>query len=617
MPSQFFGLNIAYTGLTAANAALNTTANNISNVDTKGYSRQQVIQEAEDALRIFTTYGCAGAGVDTIAIERIRDEFYDVKLWNNNANYGEYEVKDYYMTTLQNYFKDDETMEGFSTIFERMYTMLTEVQNNSGDEAVKAQFIGYSNTLSEYFNTMAGNLEKMQQDVNAEIKIQTSRINSIAQELATLNKQINTIELEGVTANELRDKRAVLIDELSEIVDVTTTETPIIDGRTGFPSGANTYVVKIAGGQTLVNTNDYYTLICTSKNADEKVNQSDVDGLYKLEWSNGVEFNMYGSSTGGKLKGLIQMRDGNNGERFHGTIGEIGTTTIDGNTFDTVTIQAEASYLLDMNKCTLSNTGGVISLGNQLFTYSSWEFDSTTGKYKFYLDRSENKNLLNASRLGKEATIGESIDYQGIPYYMQQMNEWIRCYAKAFNKNLSEGTDAYGNSGVPLFVADHASDQTQYKFTEAENDVISTTADSYYLLTAKNFNINKEIIKDTGLFVTTTRGIDEESNSDIIDKLIQLKTDISMMSFRGCNASQFLQCMLSDVSLNAQRAETFETNYKNIASSIENQRISISGVDQDEEGLNLVKHQHAYDLASKMIQTLTEIYDRLILQTGV
>ena len=71
------GLYIASSGLRAANAALNTTGNNISNADTVGYSRQTVVQEAYEALRTFTTYGCAGAGVDTIAIERIRDEFYD------------------------------------------------------------------------------------------------------------------------------------------------------------------------------------------------------------------------------------------------------------------------------------------------------------------------------------------------------------------------------------------------------------------------------------------------------------------------------------------------------------------------------------------------------------
>ena len=79
MASTFFGLDIAYTGLLSANAALNTTANNISNSETEGYSKQVVKQQAREAIRTFTTYGCAGAGVDTIAIERMRDEFYDEK----------------------------------------------------------------------------------------------------------------------------------------------------------------------------------------------------------------------------------------------------------------------------------------------------------------------------------------------------------------------------------------------------------------------------------------------------------------------------------------------------------------------------------------------------------
>ena len=107
MPSQFFGLNIAYTGLLASNAALNTTSNNIANVQTEGYSRQQVNQQAASALRVFQTYGCAGAGVETLAIERVRDEFYDTKFWNNNSKVGEYDMKQYYMTQIETYFDDN------------------------------------------------------------------------------------------------------------------------------------------------------------------------------------------------------------------------------------------------------------------------------------------------------------------------------------------------------------------------------------------------------------------------------------------------------------------------------------------------------------------------------
>ena len=106
MASTFFGLNIAYTGLTAANAALNTTGNNIANVETEGYSRQTVTQKASDAVRTYTTYGCAGAGVDTVSIDRNRDAFYDFKYWNNNNKVGEYEEKQYYMQQIEDLFSD-------------------------------------------------------------------------------------------------------------------------------------------------------------------------------------------------------------------------------------------------------------------------------------------------------------------------------------------------------------------------------------------------------------------------------------------------------------------------------------------------------------------------------
>ena len=104
MASTFFGLNIAYTGLTAANASLNTTANNISNANTDGYSRQLVNQQAANSLRTYTTYGCSGAGVETTSIERQRDAFYDFKYWNNNANKGEFSELEYYMKQIEDAF---------------------------------------------------------------------------------------------------------------------------------------------------------------------------------------------------------------------------------------------------------------------------------------------------------------------------------------------------------------------------------------------------------------------------------------------------------------------------------------------------------------------------------
>lgn len=639
MPSTFFGLNTAYTGLLASNAALNTTSNNIANVQTEGYSRQQVVQQASNALRVFQTYGCAGAGVETLAIERVRDEFYDYRLWNTNAKLGEYEMKQYYMQQLETYFEDNGTNAGFKTVFDQlMITGMQELLKDPSSDTAKSQFVGYAGALAEYFNGLAGNLEVLQKDVNQEIKLKVDEINSLAGEIASLNKQINTIELAGGTANELRDRRSLLIDQLSQIVDVEVSETPIVD--TNNPereTGANRYVVKIAGGQVLVDSSEYNGLECVARTSYEKVNQTDIDGLYEIYWEDGQKFNLYNASMGGQLQGLIQLRDGNNGENFTGQVVSVGTTN--GGQQDTVTIEVGQAYLQDLNKCNLSDQGGIINLGNQEFYYDSWEFTiSYDGQgnpvysYTFTLSDSEkNANRITNDRVGKTASIGSSISYQGIPYYMNQMNEWLRTFSQKFNDILTSGYTADNENGVPMFTGNLATDDEQFDFPDdtrydkfTYEDFLNNGAltvnvadDSYYRITASNFDVLEAMELDPGLLATKYDIADGVEQSDLLQDLKDMAYDKDKMSFRGCSAAEFLQCVLADVALNASRANTFYSSYSGVANTIENQRLSISGVDEDEEAVNLVKYQNGYNLASKMIQTLAEVYDRLILETGV
>ncbi len=659
MPSQFFGLNIAYTGLLASNAAINTTSNNISNVHTPGYSRQQVVQQAGNALQVFEKYGCAGAGVETLAIERVRDEFYDVKYWNNNTKAGEYDIKQYYMNQIETYFDDAGVNAGFKTVFDKlMINAMQALLNDPSSSAAKNQFIGFAGDLVKYFNGQAGNLENLQKDVNQEIKLKVDEVNALAGEIATLNEQINIIEMGSGKANELRDRRTLLLDQLSEIVDVEVTEMPIID--TNNPereTGGTRYIIKIAGGNMLVDGNEYNGLECVARNSYEKVNQTDIDGLYDVYWSNGQKFNLYNPNMGGNLVGLIQMREGNNGEYFSGKITGIGNVTGDDNiNRDTVTVTVTKGYLQDINKCNLSDQGGVIDLGNQLFYYDSWEYTSTFDSngdevcsYTFTLsDNSKNSTRITNDRVNKEASIGKSINYQGIPYYMSQMNEWVRTFSQKFNDILKSGYSG-DNPGCILFTGDQKTSGDQLDFpdgsryehqdyqtylakvkdlvdnhglTDADARkqaaiTVNVNDDSYYALNAKNFSILTAMLNDPTLLATKKNPGTDVENDDLLLELKDMAYNSDKMSFRGCNASEFLQCILSDVALNASRANTFAETFRNMANTIDNQRISKSGVDEDEEALNLVKFQNSFNLASKMIQVLTEIYDQLILQTGV
>lgn len=628
MPSTFFGLNTAYTGLIAANAAQNTTANNISNVETNGYSRQTVTQQASDAIRTYTTYGCAGSGVDTLSIDRNRDAFYDFKYWNNNNKVGEYESKQYYMKQLEDLFADDKVIKGFNTIFNEFHNALSELEKAGGDTTKKQQFIGFANNLAYYFNTVAENLENIQLDANAEIKNKVDEINSYAQEIASLNQQINVIEMTGTTANELRDRRDLLMDKLSQITKVEVTETPVYD--TNMPdrdTGATRYVVKIAGGQLLVDGNHYNELECVARPNYQLSNQSDALGLYDIVWKNGNEFNMASKQIGGQLQGLIAIRDGNNAENFKGTVSDITKNQTTGK--NEITIDVTASYLKDLNKCTLPAGGGLMRIGNQQFYFDSFKViyndNNEITQYIFEIsdDLIKNEYQPDTSRIDREATVGDSIDYQGIPYYQQQVNEWVRTYAEAFNKILTQdgASDGYGNAADVLFVANEATDETQRKFEDARNmqpgDPVASSDDTYYYMTAANFAVSKEMLDDAQLLATRTDASAGQDKYDIVEELTALRTDKNKMSFRGCNAGEFLQCILSDISLNAKSAYTFYDGYMQIGRTIDTQRLSISGVDTDEESMNLVKFQHAYNLASRMIQTLSEMYDRLITQTGV
>lgn len=659
MSSQFFGLYIAGSGLRTSNAALNTTANNIANTQTVGYSRQQVTQEASDALRTFATYGCAGAGVDVIAIERVRNHFYDMKYWNNQSRLGKVEVQQYYMQTLEDYMIDD-GKSGFTTLFNRMFEALEEVAKNPESTSTRTNYVSSMKAMTDYFNNMYGNLQEMQNDLNLEIKQTVDEINSIAEKLSILNKQINIIEMsKGGVANELRDQRENLIDRLSLLVDVSVDEYPIYDINDPTRlTGGTMYTVRINGGQLLANGNEFNQLVCAPRMTYEKQNQTDIDGLFDVKWANGNDFGLHSAAMGGKLRGLVEMRDGNNSFHFNGKLREIETVMHNGRMVSSINIAVTDVNLMDMKLCNLSDTGGRITIGGQLYYYQDWKYEVVDGiaQYTFIMDDGEDGRgeTVTASRIGNDAAIGRAIDYQGIPYYMSQMNAWLRGFAEKVNGifhgeyqytgpmnpetgnpafsqterpdlyelvqnadgTFGNGFDIYGDTGALLFtgkIMGGTRAGEQYSAT----DLLAGYGSGLYVLTAGNIAINDELMRNAERLGVKSESSVGNAQCVQINQMIQLLDSKEMFSFRNGTARDFLEMLLGDVALNASNANTFYKTYKGLANSIDNQRSSISGVDEDEEAVNLVKFQNAYNLSSRMIQTLTEIYNRLILQTGV
>ena len=613
MASTFFGLTIAYSGLNTSQAQINTTANNISNVNTNGYSKQVVNTVASSALRCYQKWGTTGTGVEAESVTQRRDLYYDEKFWNNQTALGYFDKKQYYMNQIQDYYNENTSNTGFTTIYTKMFNAMSTMQGSPGDDTVRKQFISNAKQLTEYFNQLSTKMKDLQNSINDEIKTAVDDINAISEKVAILTKQINVIEQGGGRANELRDQRALLIDDLSEICDVSVKETEVLNSNDPDMYTGATYFMVYINGQQLVDTYEYNTLAVKSRATEQMYNQSDIDGLYDIVWAkDGDKFNAVPSSSGGQLKSMFEVRDGNNNENMHAVVASATETTI--------TIKDLS--ITDINEFNMP-TKGQISTNNMLFTYDGFSFttgdDGKVETVTFNLTNNINKDLAKALE-NKTFQVGDDVDYMGIPYYQNQMNLFLRNFCEQFNLIEESGVDLNGDDMGAFFIAkDKVDSMIEHGMTEEllSRDDLTNVSETYYWLTAENVSIAKKTDKDSRIFATTTKAnyTDGIDSADLVVELQQLQRKVKL--FRGGGGDEFLQCIYADVTIDAQECNIFTENFSNIKKSISEQRMSVSGVDEDEEALDLIKFQNAYNLASKCISVFSEIYDRLILNTGV
>ena len=122
-------------------------------------------------------------------------------------------------------------------------------------------------------------------------------------------------------------------------------------------------------------------------------------------------------------------------------------------------------------------------------------------------------------------------------------------------------------------------------------------------------------MNDSHRVVTATNVTDGVEETDLVKKLMALKEDKGM--FRQGTPDSYLQSLVSEVGIDTRKATQFRQNQEDILTSVSNQRLSVSGVDQDEEAMNLVRFQSAYNLSSKIISVMDQMYDKLINYMGV
>lgn len=623
MPSTFLGLNTGLSGLSYFQTALNTTAHNISNADTTGYSKQTVQASASDALRLKKSYGMMGTGITASAVERERNAYYDVKYWSANAKYSQYNTQHANLEQLQTYMNEMTSEAGYTKWMSELSNAMQDLSAKPADYTTRISFALTADSFTDMVNELSSNFQSTQKTINDEVELAVSEVNSLAKQIYELTQEIMTIELKGGNANDLRDKRGVCIDNLTQYVNADVDERSIMYGvgTDQVESNAKTMCIRV-NGEILVDELGFNELTVVPR--EQRVNQNDQDGLVDIYWKNadgtaGERFDA--TNTTGRIAGLINIRDGNNGEIFSGT-----TTAVSDNPAEVRVNPAKPIAMKNLN----IPSEGTITLNGKEYLYDGWtaEYDADGNLDHFTfknMTMMDEKNVEvtaifpTTGIVGAAAQIGTKNMTKGIPYYQSQLNELVRVFSRYMNDLTSSGVDAEGNPGLDAFTAENpAGGDFVLKGSMQGTGTISSSDSTYYRLTGLNWELNSEWKVDPKKIVVSYKEDIEQGNveaQDILQKMMAGLTDPKM--FQQGNISQFMQAFTTNLAVDTKKNEVFAANQDDIRYTIDNQRASVSGVDKNEEASSLTKFQELYRLASKVISVLNEVYDKLINETGV
>ncbi len=289
MRFTFFGLEIARRGLQAQQRALDVTSHNIANANTPGFTRQEAVLATTPPFPLPSLSrpwgaGQLGTGVEVTEIRRLRDRFLDLQVRHETQALGYWEARRDALRKVEVIFNEP-SESGLRTVFEQFWQALEELSKNPESLAARSVVRQRALALTDTFNHMDRQLAELQADLNNAVAVKVDEVNSIARQIASLNDQILKIEVTGERANDLRDRRDLLVDNLSRLVDVQVTE----DERE--------LLQVVLGGRPLVQGNIPFAL----KVEEDAAN----DGFFSVLWETGDEVLL----TGGTLKGLVEMRD--------------------------------------------------------------------------------------------------------------------------------------------------------------------------------------------------------------------------------------------------------------------------------------------------------------------
>lgn len=312
MRSTFYGFEVAKSGMFASQRSLDITGHNISNVNTDGYCRQELTVAAIPpptymGLIAYSDKTTPGQGVRMLYVDQVRDPFLDVQYRQENTASKYWETQDFEFSMVEQLFNFEITEDesGISMVFADFYQSLYSFVENPADLEIRQAIIGSAKNLIATMNQNADSIRDQYDDINEAIEASVGQINSLTSNIAALNNQIFSFELSGAKANDLRDQRNLLIDELSGYIPISYRET------------SEGYLIVQYQGQDIINhaTSTKLALDSTKEHAF-----TEGAMIYEMYWTDEDGNIPQGATaiteTEGIIGGYFKMRDGNDEENI-------------------------------------------------------------------------------------------------------------------------------------------------------------------------------------------------------------------------------------------------------------------------------------------------------------
>ena len=565
-------LYIGTSGLQTSQNALNTTAHNLSNINTEGYTRQQVMQSDRYYITLSTSASAisfqqTGLGSQFADVKQVRDYFLDKTYRRESGRSAFYEISYNVMEEVEHQL-GELNGEAFETDLTDLWTAVQELTKDPGSSVTQALLVQRASEFLESARAVYDGLSSYQDNLNAQVKQQVEKINEYGNKILDLNDQIRLIEVGGTErANDLRDVRNQLLDELGELCSINYDEDVFgnvwvqIEG-VDFVKGSMCYEI----GLDIDETNGFYTPYWTQNASyfvdDDGVKRYNIDGAHVFNLN--VEISTDHNTDVGGLKAMILARGDHRADYT-----DVSPENYEGVSQSVLmNIQAEFDQLAH----------NVMMAINDILA-------KATGVETGNLTLADGTVLENVRFVSAHDDFGYMRNTDGSPLQM-------------FTKITTDG-----------YTKVTASDGNEYWVYNEENP---KETDSLYNLS--NSQINRTLMQNPSMlsFRLEDGSVDQETADALKAAFEDEKYTLNPNVQTRGNFVNYYSNLVAQVANSGYVYKSIRDNQEQTVESALSAREQVLGVSSDDELTNMIKFQNAYNASSRYINVIDEMLEHLL-----